>query len=166
MTNTKNFSQRTIDKYPGTILETLEISNDELNILIDELRRRCPNLFSDKVTKSYLMDLSPLSDIPGIVNESESLVSSIAADIIGTLSSTIEYLKTTKVQNNSSKNIGTGFDIYEWAKEYNADYYDNNTGYIYHVQEYNRLVKLGLPTIGIKVSENGVLIGYAHRMEK
>ena len=31
-------------------------------------------------------------------------------------------------------------DIYEYAKEYDADYYDIKNGYIYHVQEYNRIV--------------------------
>ena len=44
-------------------------------------------------------------------------------------------------------------DIFEYAKNYNADYYDPNTGYIYHVQEYNRTKKFGLPTNGIRVSD-------------
>lgn len=53
-------------------------------------------------------------------------------------------------------------DIYEYAKTYNADYYDYNTGYIYKVQDYNRAIKLGLPTPGIKiVDSDGNALGYA-----
>ena len=51
-------------------------------------------------------------------------------------------------------------DIFKYAKEYDADYYDMSKGYIYHVQEYNRAKRLGLPTEGIKVTRDDVLIGY------
>ena len=54
-------------------------------------------------------------------------------------------------------------DIYKYASKFDADYYDPHTGYIYHVQEYNRAIRFGLPTIGIRVSENGVTIGYARK---
>lgn len=56
-------------------------------------------------------------------------------------------------------------DIYNYAKEieYGADYYDFHTGYIYHISEYGKALKLGLPTPGIRVSENGVTIGYAKK---
>ena len=55
-------------------------------------------------------------------------------------------------------------DIYEQAKIMNADYYDFNTGYIYGIQEYNRAIKLGLPTEGIKIYDsNGNLIGIAKK---
>ena len=55
-------------------------------------------------------------------------------------------------------------DIYEYAKEYNADYYDLHTGYRYAIQEYNRAIKLGLPTEGIKVyDQNNNLIGVAQK---
>ena len=56
-------------------------------------------------------------------------------------------------------------DIYEYADEYNADYYDMNTGKTFHVQDYNRLRRMGLPTPGIAVTIDGILLGYAQRME-
>lgn len=53
-------------------------------------------------------------------------------------------------------------DIYEQAKEMNADFYDYRTGYTYLIQEYNRAVKLGLPTPGIRVMDSdGNIIGVA-----
>lgn len=55
-------------------------------------------------------------------------------------------------------------DIYEMAKEVNADYYDIRTGYTYHIQSYNNAIKNGLPTKGIPITdEYGRLIGYAQR---
>ena len=53
-------------------------------------------------------------------------------------------------------------DIFKYAKEYNADYYEMSTGNTYHVQEYNRAKKFGLPlpVPGIRVSRDGVDIGY------
>lgn len=55
-------------------------------------------------------------------------------------------------------------NIYEYAKQFNADYYDQHTGYTYAIQEYNRAIKLGLPTEGIKVYDyNGNLIGVAKK---
>ena len=50
-------------------------------------------------------------------------------------------------------------DIFEYAKNNNADYYDFHTGCIYHVQDYNRALKLGLPTDGILVTCDGMLVG-------
>ena len=55
-------------------------------------------------------------------------------------------------------------DIYEQAKEMNADYYDYRTGYTYLIQEYNQAIKFGLPTEGIRVMDsNGNIIGVAQR---
>lgn len=53
-------------------------------------------------------------------------------------------------------------DIFEYAREYNADYYDITSGKIYHVQEYNEAKKNGLPlpVPGIKVTQDGVYAGY------
>lgn len=53
-------------------------------------------------------------------------------------------------------------DIFEYAREYDADYYDNTSGITYHVQEYNNAKKLGLPlpTNGIRCSKDGKDIGY------
>ena len=57
-------------------------------------------------------------------------------------------------------------DIYKYAEEFDADYYDMNTGKTFHVQEYNRLRRLGLPTPGIAVTIDGILLGYAQRIEE
>ena len=43
-------------------------------------------------------------------------------------------------------------DIYQIAKDpmyQNADYYDMNTGIIYHTADYNRAIRFGLPAAGI-----------------
>ena len=51
-------------------------------------------------------------------------------------------------------------DIFKYAEEYNADYYDPITGYIYKVQDYNNKKKLGIPTEGIEVTNlNGDTVG-------
>lgn len=54
-------------------------------------------------------------------------------------------------------------DIFQYAKEFNADYYDPVKCVIYKVQEYNRKKKLGLLDIhGIEVVDlDGNTIGYA-----
>lgn len=59
-------------------------------------------------------------------------------------------------------------DIYAYAKEtdYAADYYDYTSGRIYHIQDYGKALKNGLPTPGIAVSENGQIIGYAQEKNK
>lgn len=56
-------------------------------------------------------------------------------------------------------------DIYEYAKNHDADYLDPHTGYIYNVQQYNRCIKFGIPTLGIRVidSYTGEFIGYARK---
>ena len=53
-------------------------------------------------------------------------------------------------------------DIFEYAKEFNADYHDFRTGKIYHVQEYNNAKKNGLPppVPGIRVTQDGKEVGY------
>lgn len=60
-------------------------------------------------------------------------------------------------------------DIWAYARriDFEADYYDPHTGYIYHLQEYGKARKLGLPAPydGIRVSENGVTIGVVHEEE-
>lgn len=42
----------------------------------------------------------------------------------------------------------------------NVDYMDMNTGYLYHIQDYNQAKKFGLPTNGIRVTLDGNIIGY------
>lgn len=58
-------------------------------------------------------------------------------------------------------------DIFEYAKEFNADYYDPNTGNIFKVQNYNNCKKLGIPTDGIEVVNlEGKTIGYVSENKK
>lgn len=54
-------------------------------------------------------------------------------------------------------------DIFEYAKEFNADYYDPVTGKVYKVQNYNKSKNLGIPNNvpGIEVLDlEGNSIGY------
>ena len=52
-------------------------------------------------------------------------------------------------------------DIFEYAKEFNADYYDPVKCIIYKVQKYNESKKLGIPVNNIEVVDlDGNLIGY------
>ena len=56
-------------------------------------------------------------------------------------------------------------DIYEYAKEFNADYMDKSKGLIYKVQEYNDKIIRGLPTDGIKVyTLEGEFVGVAEKI--
>ena len=58
-------------------------------------------------------------------------------------------------------------DIFKYAKEFNADYYEQATGYIYKVQAYNRALKLELPTEGIEVYDTfGNFIGIVRKEKK
>ena len=51
-------------------------------------------------------------------------------------------------------------DIFEYAKEFNADYYDHRNGYIYKVQDYNKRKNEGVETDGIDVYDlDGNYIG-------
>lgn len=53
-------------------------------------------------------------------------------------------------------------DIYEWAKENNADYMDMRTGMIYQVQDYNRRLREGEKDARIMVRNiSGDLCGHA-----
>lgn len=52
-------------------------------------------------------------------------------------------------------------DIFEYAKNYNADYYEPNTGKVFLVQNYNKCKKLGISTNGIEVANlDGEIVGY------
>ena len=48
-----------------------------------------------------------------------------------------------------------------------SDYYDIKNGYIYHVQEYNRLVGLGIKNAEIRITDEfGNHVGYAKRIKE
>lgn len=53
-------------------------------------------------------------------------------------------------------------NIFEYAKEFDADYYDPATGYIYKIADYNRARRLGFPItkIAVEDSATGKIIGY------
>ena len=58
-------------------------------------------------------------------------------------------------------------DIFEYAKNYNADYYDPNSCLIYKVQNYNKCKRLGIPTDGIEVVDlDGNTVGYVQENVK
>ena len=83
----------------------------------------------------------------------------------GTISGNIIGKMELVVYKYGGKRI---MDIFEYAKEYDADYYEMQTGNIYHVQEYNRAKRLGLPTPvdGIRVSRDGETIGVVREHKK
>ena len=54
-------------------------------------------------------------------------------------------------------------DIFEQARKMNADYYDYITGYVYKIQEYNRLKSFGLDLKRIRVIDmDGSEIGFVY----
>ena len=57
-------------------------------------------------------------------------------------------------------------DIYKQAEEIDADYMDPNTGYIYKIQEYNRMKKYFGIDGKIRVTNlEGKTIGYAYKSD-
>lgn len=55
-------------------------------------------------------------------------------------------------------------DIYKQAENMDADYMDPNTGYIYRIQNYNRMKKLfGIDGKIEVVDSTGRTIGYARK---
>ena len=74
-------------------------------------------------------------------------------------------MRATRNSSSTPKSSTGGFDIYAYAEENPlADYMDMHTGYIYHIADYMRAKRFGLPTPGIAESENGKIIGYAQKM--
>ena len=52
-------------------------------------------------------------------------------------------------------------NIFDYAKEFNDDYYDPGKRVIYKVQNYNNSKKLGIPVTGIEITDiSGNYIGY------
>ena len=151
----------TIKKYPETVCETLGITPTSVMSFVPEScipdgRNEEYSLFFNE----YICNNTPLKDVPEITGLKESTVSAWASDLIGSMRIAIEK----EYPSEDTEFGGTGFDIYEWAKKNNADYYDPHTGYIYLVQEYNRAVKLGMPTSGIRVVDGGRVIGVAKKL--
>lgn len=57
-------------------------------------------------------------------------------------------------------------NIFKQAEEIDADYMDYQTGIVYHIQEYNRCKRMGIPTPGIRASLHGEFIGVIREPEK
>ncbi len=161
---------RAVDKFPGTLKESLGVSDDMLVKLLNNSPFKPIDNSTDsqynKFYNLYVVENKPLKE----VCEEVRYASAFASDIIGTLKSILENdEKTTTVEpsSTSKEKKKSGFDIYEYAKTYDADYLDNHTGFIYLVQEYNRAIKFGLPTSGIRVldSSTNTIIGIAKKEE-
>ena len=162
---------RTIERYPGTVMDTLRIYD---SIAIVNLCKE-GNLVPDNTTTSdygkfydeYINNGSRLEDIPEITGIPESTVSAWASDFIGTLFIHLENNSETEPDSENEQDSTKSYfyegtsPIYKRASEMDADYYEMSTGRIYHIQEYNRAKKFGLPSQGIRVSVDGHTIGYA-----
>ena len=55
-------------------------------------------------------------------------------------------------------------NIFDYAKDFDADYYEQRTGYIYKVQAYNKALKFGLPVEGIEIYDmDGNYVGLVRK---
>lgn len=58
-------------------------------------------------------------------------------------------------------------DIYEYAKVFDADYMDLNSGYTFKVQQYNEAIRNGWPTKGIEVYDyQGEYVGFVREHDE
>ena len=170
----------TIVNYPGTIYSSIEMDGLDKETLMQIVNE---TIISDtdsddfrRFIKAFLIDGMHLTDVPAATGLKESTCSAWASDIIPTVANAFKKIKLERIQQRqqmkkenskeSKSSNGNGFDIYKYAEEYDADYYDMRTGYTYLVQEYNRARKFGLPTYGIRVVESGRVIGYARKSDE
>ena len=57
-------------------------------------------------------------------------------------------------------------DIFEYAKEFDKDYYDAKKCLVYKVQDYNKNKRLEIPVDGIEIFNlNGEHVGYIYEPE-
>ena len=165
----------TIEQYAGTIMESVPEATD---VIVEKVLKQL--VYNVKETSEtfrqfclmYLDEKTPLKDIPGKMGISKLMASAWAADIIGTVQNmTVGYnrkpemdKKEVLIDERPSKcqvhpKIN-GMDIFEYAKQFNADYMDMYTGIIYHIQDYNHAKRMGIPNLGIRVSQDGNTLGY------
>ena len=157
-----SLNKKEIEIHPGRITKTLNIEHDVLMKLIPEyLLPNEDNIGYTKFYKSFVEENNPLSEVPKLTGLSESTCSAWASDFVWSIAVVVDKYHRREEERNKKSN--SGFDIYEYAKTCNADYYDICTGYIYHIMEYNNAIRLGLPTYGIRVSYDGKTIGYAQK---
>ena len=159
----------TIEKFPGTVMEATGCKESWLD---EWMKGDGKNEFLNptfthedflRFSNEYLINKTRLDEIPNKVGITSKAASAWAADIIGIIRNLIVEevaKKSSELYAITKKNDGN-FDIYEYAEKFDVDYYDMHTGRTYLVQEYNRAKRFGLPTVGIRVVEDGVVIGYA-----
>lgn len=145
-------SKKFIEQYPGKLHKALNMTHEYVVDLLADMNKSTYSkefgeFFEDYVIKGKALKVCRYSS------------SAWAADLFGTAMVRHEEMK----QHSRSEKESKGFDIYKWAKKYNADYYDMHTGYTYHVQEYNLAVSRGVVPEGIKVSYDGEFIGIARK---
>lgn len=73
---------------------------------------------------------------------------------------------STLLSNNQQEIKEENMDIFEYAKEFDADYYDPVNCVIYKVQDYNRKKKLNQTDDQLSmevVDLDGNVIGYIHK---
>ena len=163
---------RFIDKHPGTILETTGFSTqEELNNFIETHCSERLFIYDNtsesykKILQEYVFNGTRLDEIPQKCHISTITTSALASDICGTIIGEKErvYGKPTKVEEPRPKK--SGFDIYEYAEQMPyADYMDMHTGLIYHIPEYIAAKNSGDVSARIRVTDNGVTIGYAEKL--
>lgn len=164
----------TIVNYPGTIYSSIEMDGLDKETLLqiaDKYINDSKNSDDfNKFIKAFIIDGLPLSKVLLATGLKESTCSAWASDLIPAIANDfkkfkLEHARNQKQEVNSSSN-NSGFDIYKYTEEFDADYYDMHTGYIYLVQEYNRARKFGLPVHGIRIIDNGQVIGYARKLDE
>lgn len=162
---------KTIEKYPGTLAETLGIDPEELKKYKSVVSRKGDTDYYKAFIYEYVCNNVRLDKITDKLGIEWDTVSSWASDLIPTIQ--MQYAKDRKAKveaeikakEESGEVDNSGFDIYEYAKLYDADYYDMFTDYTYLIQEYNRAIRLGLPTPGIRIVCDGEVIGVARKMK-
>ena len=168
-------SKTTLEQHEGTIMESVP---EATNAIVEKCLKQL--VYNVKETSEvfrnfcllYLGEKMPLKDIPGKMGISKLMASAWAADIIGTVKNmTVGYKRKPELdkkevlldEHPSKCNVHpkiNGMDIFDYAKQFNADYMDMYTGTIYHIQDYNNAKRMGMPNLGIRVSQDGNTLGY------
>ena len=120
--------------------------------------------FKHKPNNFQLKEIKRIeNDILRIISEIENLLTTDSFNLID-----YNYFKVVLSYYNLLylHHGGKVMDIFKRAEEFDADYYEMRTGYTYHIQEYNRAKRFGLPTIGIRVTDyEGNEVGYCREPE-
>ena len=162
-----------VEKHPGTILEATGFNTqEEFNTFINTYCRSSKFMYwvgvnddFEKFRDEYVFNGTRLEDVTEKIDVCLVFVSSWASDICGTIISAKEKVQDTSTIDESPKPKKSGFDIYEYAEKMPyADYMDMHTGLIYHIPEYIAVKNNGDESARIRVTDNGVTIGYAEKL--